>query len=110
LTPQQRFVVSLSDKGRVRLAVRASAEGVEHIFVEWIGTDGSVVERLFGDALRDLGFAVIMHAYGVLLTAGKEVIVATSWPLNMVVRESEQCFYNLSGNSSSGVAAGSSEE
>jgi hypothetical protein len=89
LTPQQRFVVSLSDKGRVRLAVRASAEGVEYIFVEWIGTDGSAVERLSGDALRDLGFAVTMHVYGALLTVGKEAIVATLWLLNMVVRESE---------------------
>lgn len=95
MSPGQRYVVGLADQGRIRLAVRMQSRGVDHYMVEWIGTDGRAYERLSGDDLEALGVKVRSEKFGLVLSAGDEQIVATQWPLTMVVREQEHRLYRL---------------
>lgn len=97
LTPSQRYVMQLSERGRVRLSGRMDVGGVSRVVVEWIDQEGRPVERLTGDALVALGVDVAAAAYGVLLKAGTEEAVVTAWPLTQVVRDQEQRLYRLDG-------------
>lgn len=102
LTPDQRFVAELADKGRVRLAARAEIGDRIRGWVEWVDNSGNTIENLPIEAIAELGYAVEWGAFGVRLTAGEHVIVATPWPREIKVRETEQRLYNLSGNGGAG--------
>lgn len=95
LKPEQRYVMQLSERGRLRLAGKMGVGESVRVIVEWIDTEGRAVERLTGAALEALGVVVVPTDYGVLLQAGTESAVATGWPLTMVVRESESRLYRL---------------
>ncbi|WP_394697191.1 hypothetical protein [Pseudoxanthomonas japonensis] len=86
LTEEQRFIATLKDMGRVRLAARAEVGGRIRGWVEWVNTSGETVEQLEVSAIEALGFTATWAEYGVKLTAGKHVIVATPWPRVMPVR------------------------
>lgn len=111
LTDEQRYVAQLSDKGRIRLAARAEIGGRVLAHVSWMTTEGVAIETLDLPALRELGYEVDSMGYGIKLTAGKHVFVATPWPLVVAVRESDARLYNTSGNSggAAGLASAASE-
>lgn len=95
MTPEQRYVVALGEQGRIRLAVRMLTRGVERVMVEWLDDAGRPLERLSGEQLAAMGVTVQAHAFGVTLDAGEERMVATQWPLTMVIREQESRLYRL---------------
>ncbi len=106
LTPEQRYVVELSQRGRLRLAVKAGlGAGVYRMIFEWLDGEGMPQERLSGESLQAMGFVVTATEYGAQLVAKSQTIVATQWPMPpVVIRESESRLYNLSRDSE-GVAA-----
>lgn len=85
LSDEQAYVFRMSDQFRARLAGLVTAAGAEYGVVEWGDGTGPVSERLSFDQLRALGVAVEVRPYGVKLSAGKRVVVATPWPLNLPV-------------------------
>lgn len=110
MTPEQRYVVGLGDQGRVRLAVRMHTQGRDRVMVEWLDDGGRPVERLSGEQLEAMGVAVRGHDFGVTLDAGEERIVATQWPLTMVVREQEARLYRLDGDGTAPALTPSASE
>ena len=109
LTPEQRFVAELKDRGRVRLQARAEIGGRVRGWVEWVGDSGETVELLEVAALEDLGFVATWASYGVRLSAGDHVIIATQWPREVHIRDTEQRLYNLSRDGGGTIASGASE-
>lgn len=104
LTSEQRYVVELGEKGRIRLAMLAQVGGEHRAWVQWISNDGNeVMEQLDANQLSALGYVVTVESYGVRLSAGKHIMVATAWPYRMPVREKDARLYNLSGD---GAGAG----
>lgn len=96
LSPGQRYVASLTDKGRVRLAARASINDRELAVIEWVDGSGNTVESLDLTQLRELGMAVTGRAFGFELVAGDHTIIATPWPRVVQVRDAEAKLYNTS--------------
>jgi len=109
LTPEQRYVAELADKGRARLSARAEVGGATRGWVEWIDQSGESVEYLEVAAIEELGYTATWAPYGVRLAAGGHVIVATPWPHDAPIREREQRLYNLSPSGGAGFASGASE-
>lgn len=111
LSAEQRYVAELASKGRIRLAARVEISGREWGAVEWVDQAGNVQEFLDVDALRALGFEATFHKYGLRLSAGDHVLVATPWPRTVVVREPEQRLYSLSpkGGGAGAIASAASE-
>ncbi|MCC7635363.1 zonular occludens toxin domain-containing protein [Stenotrophomonas rhizophila] len=104
LTSEQRYVAGLSEKARIRLAMLAQVDGQNRASIHWISNDsGEVIEELDIRQLRSLGFAVEVKTYGVRLSVGKHVMVATAWPMQKPIREKDARLYNLSGD---GAGAG----
>lgn len=96
LTAEQRYVATLVDRGRIRLGGRVQFGGEEQGVVEWVDSAGETVESLTVAALRDLGYEARFTAYGLRLSAGEHVVIATPWPRVYPKRESDQRLYNLS--------------
>lgn len=110
LTPDQRYIAELANKGRVRLAARAEVEGRIRGWVEWVDTSGNTLENLPIEALTELGYSVDWASFGVRLTAGKHVIIATAWPRIVRTREPEAKLYNLSGNGGTAALASAASD
>lgn len=104
LTPEQRFVAELADRGRVRLAARAEIEGRVRGWVEWVDDSGNTLESLDVDAVTELGYSVSWTKFGVKLQAGDHVIIATAWPRVVNVRDTEHRLYRLDGTGNAGGA------
>ncbi len=96
LTPEQRYVVELADKGRLRLAAIAQVGDETRAWLEWVDTGNNPMAELDLTQLRDLGMEVEVASYGVRLKAGDIVQVATAWPRQPNVRETEARTYNTS--------------
>lgn len=109
LTPDQRYIAELKERGRVRLAARADVGERTRGWVEWIDNSGETIEYMDVAAVEALGYTVSWAQYGVRLEAGSHVIIATPWPHKTPVRESEQRLYNLSPSGGAGIASGASE-
>lgn len=110
LTDEQRFIATMKDLGRVRLAARAEIGGRVRGWVEWVSTSGETVEQIEVSAIEALGYTATWAEYGVRLSAGEHVIIATPWPREIRVRESNPTLYNLSPRgSASGLASAASE-
>lgn len=104
LTGEQRYVADINGKARIRLAMLAQVGSEERAWVQWISNDGGeVIEQLDMGQLRALGYAVTVEPYGLRLSAGKHVMVATAWPYTAPIRERDARLYNLSGD---GAGAG----
>lgn len=95
LKPEQRYVVELAEKGRIRLAAVAEVSGQVRAWVQWIDSSSLVIEQLDLTQLRALGFDATVESYGVRLAAGDHVLVATAWPWVAPIREAEPRLYNL---------------
>lgn len=113
LEPGQRYVAELADKGRVRLAARATINDRELAVVEWVDSSGNTVESLDLTQLRELGMTVTGKAFGFELVAGSHTIIATPWPRVMPVRQLDAQLYNTStagaGPGTVALATGGSE-
>lgn len=96
LTPEQRYVVDLDKLGRLRLAAVAQVGEETRAWLEWIDTGNNPVAMLDLAQLRDLGMEVTVGSYGIKLQAGDVVQVATAWPRQPNVRETEARTYNTS--------------
>lgn len=107
LTPDQRFVAEIA--GRVRLAARAEIGGRTRGWVEWVNDSGETVESLEVVSIEALGYVAEWGSYGVRLSAGEKVIIATPWPREVPVRERDARLYNLSGGGGAGFASAASE-
>jgi len=104
LSVEQRYVASLNEKARIRLAMLAQIGERTRAWVQWIGKDdGQVVEEFSTEQLQSLGWGVTVERYGVRIATGKHVMVATAWPYTQPVRETEPRLYNVSGD---GAGAG----
>ncbi|MBV6871788.1 zonular occludens toxin family protein [Xanthomonas euvesicatoria] len=106
LTPEQRYVIELAAKGRIRVAAIAQVAGHDRAWLQWIDTSNIVLEQLDLVQLRALGFDATVHPYGVRLVAGKHTVVATAWPWREPVREQDPRLYNTSPDGKSDGAAG----
>jgi len=99
LTTEQRYVADLAEKGRIRLALVAQVAGEDRAWVQWISTESNeIIEQLDIHQLRALGYEVAVESYGLRLSAGSHVTVATAWPYNAPIREKDARLYNLSGD------------
>jgi len=106
LTEEQRYIVDLGGRARIRVAMVVQVDGVDRAWIQWISSDGNeVIEQLDMRQLQALGYEVTVEPYGVRLAAGKHVMVATAWPYTMPVREQEARLYNLSRDGA-GAGAG----
>ncbi|MBB4124866.1 zona occludens toxin [Xanthomonas translucens] len=94
LSGEQRYVAELSKNGRIRLAMIATVGDEARGWVEWVDTANMTTETLDLRQLRELGYEVTVHAYGVLLKAGDVTYVATAWPRAAPIREPEAKTYN----------------
>lgn len=94
LQPAQRYVAGLESKGRVRVAALAYVGDTARAWLEWVDTSNNVVEQLDTNQLREMGWVVDVRNFGVVITAGETVIVATQWPRQPAVREHEARTYN----------------
>lgn len=106
LTPEQRYVIELAAKGRIRVAAIAQVSGRDRAWLQWIDTSNIVLEQLDLGQLRALGFDATVQPYGVRLVAGKHTVVATAWPWREPVREQDPRLYNTSPDGKSDGAAG----
>lgn len=97
LSSEQRYVLTLSDKARIRLAAIAQVAGVDHGWIEWIDSSNVAIETLDLKQLSALGFEVSVHRYGVRLAARDHVLVATAWPREVPVRDRDMRLYDTSG-------------
>lgn len=106
LTTEQRYIADLAERGRIRLSLIAQVAGEDRAWVQWISNDtNEVIEQLDIRQLRALGYEVAVESYGLRLSAGKHVTVATAWPYNAPVREKDARLYNLSGGGAGAVPA-----
>ncbi|RST78232.1 hypothetical protein EJL05_13140, partial [Xanthomonas arboricola pv. pruni] len=106
LAPEQRYVIELAAKGRIRVAAIAQVGGQDRAWLQWIDTSNVVLEQLDLGQLRALGFDATVQPYGVRLVAGKHTVVATAWPWREPVREQDPRLYNTSPDGKSDGAAG----
>lgn len=111
LTPEQRYVAQLAEKGRVRLAARAEINGRQLAHIEWVDSSGVTLENLSLVDLQQLGFVAQAMSYGFRLSAGEHVIVATAWPREVKVRETDARLYDTSsaGGGTAGLASVASD-
>jgi zona occludens toxin len=110
LRPEQRYVVELRDRGRIRLAAVAQVGTRTRAWVQWIDTGNNVVEQLELAQLEALGFDVSVELYGVRIASGEHVLVATAWPYVAPQREADPRLYNLSSGGTAGVASVASDD
>lgn len=106
LTTEQRYIVELGERGRIRLAMLAQVAGEDRAWVQWIANDtNEVIEQLDMRQLQALGYVVAVESYGLRLSAGSHVTVATAWPYNAPIREKDARLYNLSSDGSGTATA-----
>lgn len=95
MTPEQAHVWRIAKGARARAAASmgqgASAWGV----IEFREKNQPPVEVLTTRQLQAMGVEIQPTAYGFVLRAGGEVIIATAWPTNEVVRPSHHELYRL---------------
>ncbi|MEA9629676.1 hypothetical protein QYW48_21665, partial [Xanthomonas campestris] len=103
LTQEQRYVAQLADKGRIRLSARARVGDQDRAWIQWIDASNNVVEELDLSQLRALGYSVSVVTYGVRLSAGKHIMVATAWPWTAPIREKDARLYNMAPDGSGGA-------
>jgi len=104
LSPEQRYVWELGDKGRVRLAAMIGEGDMARGVVEWVNSSQVIVERLTLAQLRALGIGVSVHGYGVRLVAKDQAIVVTAWPYDAPKRDVRPELYDTSGGLPNGVS------
>ncbi|OLI14955.1 filamentous phage phiLf protein I, partial [Xanthomonas oryzae pv. oryzae] len=104
LTQEQRYVAELVNKGRIRLAARARVGDQDRAWVQWIDESNNVIEELDLTQLRSLGYSVSVVTYGIRLSAGKHIMVATAWPWTAPIREKDARLYNMTTDGSGGAA------
>ncbi|MFB0276665.1 zonular occludens toxin domain-containing protein [Xanthomonas euvesicatoria] len=104
LTQEQRYVAELASKGRIRLSARARVGDQDRAWVQWIDESNNVIEELDLTQLRALGYSVSVVTYGVRLSAGKHIMVATAWPWTAPIREKDARLYNMAPDGSGGTA------
>lgn len=84
MPPEVGYLFDMSAQARPRLAALAHMEGgKDWAVIEWREDQGHVLERLTLDQVRELGVVAEVHGYGVKLRYGAQVIVVTSWPVDM---------------------------
>lgn len=99
LSPEQRYVAELGARARPRLALLAEVGGESRGWVQWISLDtNEVIENLDIGQLRGLGYRVTVEPYGLRISAGEHVMVATAWPYRAPIREKDARLYNLSND------------
>ncbi|MFW9449675.1 hypothetical protein ACE8C3_22920, partial [Xanthomonas euvesicatoria pv. euvesicatoria] len=101
---EQRYVAELASKGRIRLSARARVGDQDRAWVQWIDESNNVIEELDLTQLRALGYSVSVVTYGVRLSAGKHIMVATAWPWTAPIREKDARLYNMAPDGSGGAA------
>lgn len=107
LTPEQRYIVQLGERARIRVAMLAQVPSGDRAWVQWVSNDtNEVIEQMEMTQIRALGFRVTVEVYGVRIAAKQHVIVATAWPYTQPIREQDARLYNLSPEG--GVAAATS--
>lgn len=79
-TVQEKRLVDLSDRYRIRLAGLVAIGGKVQGVVEWIDGGSRVMERLSLNSLRDLGVGVVVGEDFVRLGLGEWNALATMWP------------------------------
>ncbi|RNK54942.1 hypothetical protein C9393_12730, partial [Xanthomonas vasicola pv. vasculorum] len=99
-----RYVAELANKGRIRLSARARVGDQDRAWVQWIDESNNVIEELDLTQLRALGYSVSVVTYGVRLSAGKHIMVATAWPWTAPIREKDARLYNMAPDGSGGAA------
>lgn len=99
----------MTDKSTVRLASRADIGGRIRGWVEWVDDSGVTLESIEVAAIEELGYTATWTSFGVRLVAGKNTIIATPWPREVRVRESEPRLYRLDGGGGAGIATAGSE-
>ncbi|WP_425528342.1 hypothetical protein [Xanthomonas oryzae] len=65
----------------------------------------NVIEELDLTQLRALGYSVSVVTYGVRLSAGKHIMVATAWPWTSLIQEKDARLYNMAPDGSGGGGA-----
>lgn len=97
LNDEQRYVIGLNDRGRIRLSMLVQIGDTSRAWVQWINRDdGQVIEELDTSQLQALGWGVTVERYGVRIATGKHSMVATAWPHTQPIRDSEHRLYNMS--------------
>lgn len=104
LKPEQRYVVDLANRGRVRLAAFGFFGDKPIGVVEWVDASGVTIESLTLAALFDAGFRVNPMKYGYKLTVQDHTIIATHWPREQPRREQDASLYQLDKAGADGSA------
>ncbi|MEP6485361.1 MAG: zonular occludens toxin domain-containing protein [Rudaea sp.] len=91
MPPEVAYVFELANQARPRLAAVATFEDDKRTLgiVEFVESQSHIVERLTLAQISDLGVQVIRRDYGVHLAYKDNVIIVTSWPLDVPGRISE---------------------
>lgn len=80
-TAQERYLVEISSKGRIRLAGLMEARGRVTGVVEWLDGTTHVAERTTFDQLRALGVEIVVLHQAAHLKLGQWQALATQWPI-----------------------------
>lgn len=88
-TPEERYLVDLGGKGRIRLAGLMVFRGKTAGYVEWVDGTTRVVERIGIESLQDLGVSVQVIGSAVKLSLGGWSALATMWPMEAELRVSD---------------------
>lgn len=88
-TPEERYFVDLTEKGRARLAGFIQGNAKRYMVVEWIDGGTRVIERMTLDQLEVLGVAVNLRGSTVKLALGDWSQIVTMWPLEVDGKVSE---------------------
>lgn len=85
--PAVQYVLDLSGQARPRVgATIFMADGRTAGLVEWVDTNGRVLERLSYAQLRAMGWTVVATPYGVQCRSGPDEWIATIWPRDIEFR------------------------
>lgn len=98
LSSEQQYIVDLSNKSRIRLAMLAQIGNQDRAMIEWVDSSNQSIEQLDLEDLRALGYTVSVESYGVRLSVADQVFVATNWPRIRPVRDPEARLYDTSEN------------
>lgn len=106
LTPEQKYIVQLGERARLRLGMLAQVPSGDRAWIQWVSTESNeVVEQLEMAQIRALGFRVTVESYGVRIAAKRHTMIATAWPYTQPIREREARLYNLSPDGAAAAPA-----
>lgn len=89
--PPIQYVLDLLTQARPRVGASVMNDaGKTFGIVEWVDTNGRVLERLTYQQLRDLGWAVSVRSYGIEAQSQEDIWIATNWPRDFGGRYTEQ--------------------